>query len=536
MVYKAKASIKNTLLIAHEISLVKFLCSNEQSVRHRGLQKLRRWLTSRSQGIIELREDDFNRLWKGLFYCVWMADKPLYQEEVIEMTTQLINCFVEFSMSVTFIKSFFNILGQEWYGIDHLRMDKCLMLIRRFIRQNFTLLKKNNWNVDNVKLLSNCYCTCLNNIPDGLTYHFADVYVNELAKVGDGQPSGLVVVELVKPFAEQMSRLNHGQLISHIASVVFLNLIRQSDEGLDHEARFKAWKDRGFVGGTIDVIKKVDIDDNEEDEEEEDCNYSIESNDNIHNNNNNHELDPRAGHVDVELPRLNFDCQQMIVMFNSLKSNKLTTTKARKQIASLISKFSSLMAGKYPLGLQKLELPNKINWKSVIRNTAEKLIDFQKNECTDNNEDSCSSLVDSVAAETIVNGKFGKWQVTPVKNSKSTQSSLQTPNSLIKWEIIETQDTNNKNIRENENNKLKRKLFENSFSFNNTKKKVKINNMNDDFNVEETSDTEIVIKQRIGIRERKRRKKKKDISGYRNTGSIKTKNKALQKRKGSINA
>jgi len=27
----------------------------------------------------EFTDDDFMRIWKGLFYCMWMADKPLVQ-------------------------------------------------------------------------------------------------------------------------------------------------------------------------------------------------------------------------------------------------------------------------------------------------------------------------------------------------------------------------------------------------------------------------------------------------------------------------
>jgi Nucleolar protein,Nop52. len=29
--------------------------------------------------ITEFTDDDFMRIWKGLFYCMWMADKPLVQ-------------------------------------------------------------------------------------------------------------------------------------------------------------------------------------------------------------------------------------------------------------------------------------------------------------------------------------------------------------------------------------------------------------------------------------------------------------------------
>ena len=40
------------------------------------MKKLRVWLRSRGG---DLGEDEILRIWKGLFYCFWMSDKPLVQ-------------------------------------------------------------------------------------------------------------------------------------------------------------------------------------------------------------------------------------------------------------------------------------------------------------------------------------------------------------------------------------------------------------------------------------------------------------------------
>lgn len=40
------------------------------------MKKLRSWLRSRGS---DLGEDEILRIWKGLFYCFWMSDKPLVQ-------------------------------------------------------------------------------------------------------------------------------------------------------------------------------------------------------------------------------------------------------------------------------------------------------------------------------------------------------------------------------------------------------------------------------------------------------------------------
>lgn len=40
---------------------------------------------------------------------------------------------------------FIKTLRREWFGIDHLRLDKFLMLIRKFIHQLLRLLQAGQW-------------------------------------------------------------------------------------------------------------------------------------------------------------------------------------------------------------------------------------------------------------------------------------------------------------------------------------------------------------------------------------------------------
>jgi len=71
------------------------------------------------------------RLWKGLYYCFWMSDKPLVQEELAEVIGSMTNCFgSNHSSAFLFISSFMQTMGREWVGIDRWRMDKFMMLVR----------------------------------------------------------------------------------------------------------------------------------------------------------------------------------------------------------------------------------------------------------------------------------------------------------------------------------------------------------------------------------------------------------------------
>lgn len=42
---------------------------------------------------VNLTREDLLKLWKGLFYCMWMSDKPLVQEELARKLAGLVACF-----------------------------------------------------------------------------------------------------------------------------------------------------------------------------------------------------------------------------------------------------------------------------------------------------------------------------------------------------------------------------------------------------------------------------------------------------------
>lgn len=71
---------------------------------------------------------DFMRLWKGLFYCMWMSDKPLIQEELAESLSKLVHCFNSKDVVFLYTTCALETLGTEWIGIDQYRLDKFSMV------------------------------------------------------------------------------------------------------------------------------------------------------------------------------------------------------------------------------------------------------------------------------------------------------------------------------------------------------------------------------------------------------------------------
>ncbi|MGH0124809.1 UNVERIFIED_CONTAM: hypothetical protein FKN15_020044 [Acipenser sinensis] len=68
------------MLQSPEIQFAQRLASNEKPIRTRAVKKLRKYLSIRSQKPTGgFSNDELLKIWKGLFYCMWMQDKPLLQ-------------------------------------------------------------------------------------------------------------------------------------------------------------------------------------------------------------------------------------------------------------------------------------------------------------------------------------------------------------------------------------------------------------------------------------------------------------------------
>ena len=74
------------------------------------------------------------RIWKGLFYCYWMSDKPLVQEELAENISSMVASFQTTQDGLGFLQAFAKTFQREWFGVDQWRMDKTMMFVRRFLR------------------------------------------------------------------------------------------------------------------------------------------------------------------------------------------------------------------------------------------------------------------------------------------------------------------------------------------------------------------------------------------------------------------
>ncbi|XP_055912128.1 ribosomal RNA processing protein 1 homolog [Eupeodes corollae] len=349
------------LVIAQEVKIINALASNDLSQRTKQLKKLRRWLTIRSNSSFPFTEEDFLRIWKGLYYMMWMSDKPLVQEELAENLGKLIECFTDIKAGVQFFGAFLRTMCREWFGVDQWRMDKFLMLIRRMMRYMFLFLKKNSWSSAAIKEFNtNIFETILaENTSTGITMHFMDVFFDELAKVSEGELTSKTVGQFVKPFVKFMAQQHDFKILGHCRNRIFHHLLYQSELGREYSDKYNAWKEMGFPTESIDDLEKVEAPSDTEEENNEPKGPTV--------------LDPRAGNVDAFIPLLPIDGKYIIKEIESLIYKEETSLRSRKMLKDILEKYQTYESGKFPLGVQKMFKPNLKSEKPLIMSKVEAL-------------------------------------------------------------------------------------------------------------------------------------------------------------------
>ncbi|XP_076281941.1 ribosomal RNA processing protein 1 homolog Nnp-1 [Lasioglossum baleicum] len=374
-----KPSVENTkngkaLVIAQEIKFARLLSSNDKRVRDKVLKNLRKWLTVRSKSSFAFTEADFTRLWKGLFYCMWMSDKPLVQEELAESLSKIVHCFDIKDLVLLYTICALRTLGTEWYGIDQYRIDKFSTLVRRMIRQTFVKCKERSWDIEWVKgfteVLEKLFVDpkiCL-----GFNMHITEIFLEELSKISGGDIPEDVVTELVQPFVSYFIIMDDERQIRHVMRHIFRSLIFQSDVGMDYVEKFQAWRAAGFPSRSIDAIEKIEVSDEESE-------YSdIAKTKKIPESDIGKVLDPRAGRIDVELPQIPFNPKKIVTLLTQYKYHPSSTAKSRRQLHRLIKEFIQLSEGRMPLGVKEIHIPNVRKKDTDVKSAAKRLLNFEK--------------------------------------------------------------------------------------------------------------------------------------------------------------
>lgn len=223
-------------------SLIKHLASCNQSTREKALKLLKTWLPNQSQ----VSDDNMKKIWKGLFYCVWHADKLPVQTELIGRLSSLL-VSLDLPVSIHYFSVFLLTMRREWYGIDGLRLDKFYLLIRKFMHNFFQLMKKNSWDLELSRRLMGVLEERTFFADDelqgnGVNYHIASVFLEELKPFLPLRSETLDI--LLKPFFSVMLKSHDkvclGKIKSNILDVLLKtgkSLLNAKKSGDDVDSR-----------------------------------------------------------------------------------------------------------------------------------------------------------------------------------------------------------------------------------------------------------------------------------------------------------
>merc|ERR1712029_1154330 len=381
---KSKPKNKNKHYVPHqkkrdlkqvpvEVIFAQKLAANNPVLRNRAVKKLQKWLNSRAD---LLTSEEILRLWKGLYYCFWMSDKPLVQEELAESISSFIKCFHSQDSSLLFIQSFFQTFGREWFGIDRWRTDKFMMFTRRFLRSSFKYLADKDWDEDLTKQLVEILKNDLVLSPDsktniGFRLHVTDVYLEELAKVAHDKLNRDILEMIIDPFFEAIKNSQEDRFRDHVVERIFKHLLRQSDPGIK-------WQDAEFESGDEDDDK---VEDDEDEGDKEEMGDSDEE-EQVEDEENGVQLgdDPRAGGVHSVIPQLNVNYAKISSKMFDLGSEEGLKKTTRDAFYELSKMYKDVANDVFPLG-PNIEADEDIE-KLKVTKTAKKLLreaeDFKK--------------------------------------------------------------------------------------------------------------------------------------------------------------
>ncbi|XP_077436030.1 ribosomal RNA processing protein 1 homolog B isoform X2 [Vanacampus margaritifer] len=330
-------------LQATEIQLAQKLASNEKPIRTKAFKKLKKYINVRSQKATDgFTSEEMLKLWKGLFYCLWMQDKPLLQEELSNSVSTLIHTFHDINGQLLYLESSLKTFKREWTGIDRLRMDKFLQLVRFMFKQTFEMLKRKNWDSSVVARFLELFATELlnngNDAPAGLQLHILDLYLTELAAVGSSELTADQNLRFIEPFCKTAAKTKDLTLFRAICNSIFGTIIDQAPYAIED---------------LMKELKEAESCDSGQSSEEDEENLVKQMNGNkSYLEQDDHKLqsgDTELSFDDADTePVLQFDYTGLAEKLLEMSSRSSTPSQNRQRLYKIIKVLQDLSEGLFP--------------------------------------------------------------------------------------------------------------------------------------------------------------------------------------------
>ncbi|CAF1491174.1 unnamed protein product [Didymodactylos carnosus] len=261
---------ENNNLMEPERVFVHKLVDASKTQRNRAIERLKKWINARTLNPINyFQYDELINIWKGLYYNMWMCDKPVIQDELAQQVSSWVHEFHNEKQAQLYIRAGFETFVREWWGIDQWRLSKFMTFVRYFLQQSFKFLKQQNWLKKYIlnftrMLKEGSLNPNKNQSANGLKMHLIDIYLEELAKVGGTSLKPKKLILLLSPFFNIMKMSESEVLVKHVYKSLFIPIIQYSDVGIDPEIEeeMELVKPFGLQTGEAELV-----DDNNEDED-----------------------------------------------------------------------------------------------------------------------------------------------------------------------------------------------------------------------------------------------------------------------------
>lgn len=217
-----------------ERTFARRLASVDAKKRRLALKGLNAWLSARAakgpMPMLELR-----KLWRSLFFCMWLADKAPVQNDLAQKLGALVHCFDTPEAVALWIEVMGRTLREEWPKLDKYRIDKYYVLIRHSMHEVFAWLAKTSWAHTPVETVGAAiYQGLIAHVrPNGIRLHVADILSDELFRAGAQTLDTASLLLLIDPVLAEMSKTEDAAFFRRVLNGLVLDLISKcssSDE------------------------------------------------------------------------------------------------------------------------------------------------------------------------------------------------------------------------------------------------------------------------------------------------------------------
>jgi ribosomal RNA-processing protein 1 len=174
---------------------------------------LSKWLAANK----DLERVDYLKVWKGLFYCFWLCDKPKPQHELAEIISEMI---CEVRSWKLFLETFWETMAREWPGIDRWRVNKYYNFFRCMLKSSASFVLDDEEKILSwIEIFQNGPLNPLNEkLPMSIQLSVVEKFIPELFQM---KPKENHCYKMLSPFYNLLEKTKHFNVVDRLVENVF---------------------------------------------------------------------------------------------------------------------------------------------------------------------------------------------------------------------------------------------------------------------------------------------------------------------------